>query len=286
MELDLQGKIENFNLAEIFQLIASGKNSGTLGIQRDDSIVMIYFQDGEIIYGYGPNQTYHLGELLKENGNITESQLQETVSIQSKSENSRRLGEILISRGYIDRADLEKVITRQIESILFSLLSWESGTFKFYQDQFPTEEEITVSISVENMIMEGLRRVDEMKLVKDMLPHENMVLEISTTKKDRGRNVSLFSDEWNIMSLVNGQRTIRQIIAKSTIGKEETEVSISKLMISGIIKEADPSTRTESNEIGEMVNRLAGLFEDYLNESSSTDSSKSRLTTTILENSD
>lgn len=283
MELDLQGKIENFNLAEIFQLIASGKNSGTIGIQKDDSIVMIYFKDGQIIYGYGPNQTYHLGQLLKERGSITESQLQETVSIQSKSENSRRLGEILISRGYIDRADLEKVITHQIENILFSLLSWESGTFKFYQDQFPTKEEITVSISVENMILEGLRRVDERKLVKDMLPDENMVLEISTTQKDRNRDVSLFSDEWNIMTLVNGQRSIEQIISKSSIGKEETEVSISKLMISGLIKEADMSTQSESNEIGEMVNRLAGLFDDYLNDSSSIVKSKSRLTTTILE---
>ncbi len=286
MELDLQGKIENFNLAEIFQLIASGKNSGTLGIQKDDSIVMIYFKDGEIIYGYGPNQTYHLGQLLKEKGNITETQLEETVSIQSKSANSKRLGDILISRGYIDRADLEKVIMQQIENILFSLLSWESGTFKFYQDQFPTEEEITVSISVENMIMEGLRRVDEMKLVKDMLPGEEIVLEISTTEKDRNRNISLYSDEWNIMSLVNGQRSIKQIISRSKIGKEETEVTISKLMLSGIIKEADLSTQPESNEIGDMVNRLAGLFEDYLNDSSSTVNSKSRLTTTILEKSD
>ena len=66
MELGLQGNIEKFTLPEIFQLIASSRKSGTLGIQRDDSIVMVYFKEGEIIYGYGPRQTFHLGQLLKE----------------------------------------------------------------------------------------------------------------------------------------------------------------------------------------------------------------------------
>ena len=51
MNLDLQGNIELFKLPEILQLVASGKKSGTLGIQRDDSIVMVYFKDGDIIYG-------------------------------------------------------------------------------------------------------------------------------------------------------------------------------------------------------------------------------------------
>ena len=64
MELDLQGSIEKFTLPEIFQLIAAGRKSGTLGIQNDDAIVMVYFKDGSIIYGYGPGQTFHLGQLL------------------------------------------------------------------------------------------------------------------------------------------------------------------------------------------------------------------------------
>ena len=57
MDLDLQGSIERFTLPEILQLIASSRKSGTLGIQKDDSIVMIYFKEGEVIYGYGCEYT-------------------------------------------------------------------------------------------------------------------------------------------------------------------------------------------------------------------------------------
>ena len=39
MDLGLQGNIEKFTLPEILQLIASGRKSGTLGVQQDDSII-------------------------------------------------------------------------------------------------------------------------------------------------------------------------------------------------------------------------------------------------------
>src|SRR3972149_716519 len=133
MDLDLQGSIEKFTLPEIFQLIAAGRKSGTLGIQKDESIVMIYFDKGDIIYGYGPRQTFHLGQLLKECGKLSDEQLNQAVSIQAKEENTKRLGAILISRGFIDRSDLEEVVRKQVEELLYSLLSWQTGSLQFCQ---------------------------------------------------------------------------------------------------------------------------------------------------------
>ena len=113
MDLDLQGNIEKFTLPEIFQLVAASKKSGTLGIQKDDSIVMIYFKNGDIIYGYGPRQTFHLGQLLKERGKITPVQLEEAVNAQARTQNSKRLGEILIHKKFIERTDLDIVVREQ-----------------------------------------------------------------------------------------------------------------------------------------------------------------------------
>ena len=208
--LDLQGNIENFTLPEILQLIAAGRKSGTLGIQRDDSIVMIYFQRGEIVYGYGPRQTYHLGQLLRDRGKLTSEQLEQAVTTQAKTDNSKRLGEILVERRFIDRADLEEVVRGQVEELLYSLLSWQKGSFKFYENQFPTDEEITVSLSVENVILEGLRRIDERNLVHKTLPDLDKVYSISASQADRPRSVAMKADEWNVMALVDGRRSLEQ----------------------------------------------------------------------------
>ena len=264
MDLDLQGRIERFTLPEIFQLVAASRKSGTLGIQRDDSIVMVYFKDGEILYGYGPRQTFHLGQLLKDKGVITSRQLDEAVSSQAKTDNTKRLGEIMISRKFIDRADLDGVVREQVEELLYSLMSWDSGSFKFYENQFPTDEEITVKISVENVILEGLRRLDEMNMAKEALPDLNHVYTISAAQKDRSRQVSLQANEWNLMALVDGHRTLDQVLGMAPCDRNKALRLLAHLKLAGIITKTEKKTISASPGLDKMVNRLAGLFEDYL----------------------
>ncbi len=264
MDLDLQGRIERFTLPGILQLIASSRKTGTLGIQKDDSIVMVYFKDGSVIYGYGPRQTFHLGQLLRERGVITDQQLHDAVSIQAKTENSKRLGEIMISRNYIDRADLVKVVTQQVKELLYSLLSWQSGSFKFYDNQFPTEEEITVDLSVENVILEGLRRMDEMNMVRETLPDLEAVFTISASQAGRKRDVSLEADEWNIMALVDGRRSLNEVCKLAGGQRDETLTRLAHLKLAGLITKTERKKDAASPQLEKIANRLAGLFEDYL----------------------
>ena len=287
MDLDLQGNIEKFTLPEILQLVAVSRKSGTLGIQRDESIVMVYFKNGDIIYGYGPRQTFHLGQLLKERGKLTAAQLDEAVQAQAQSENSRRLGEILISKGFIDRADLHKVVEEQVESLLYSLLSWQNGSFKFYEDQFPTEEEITVRLSVENVILEGLRRFDEMNMVHEALPDLNVVYTISSSQGGRARAVTLEASEWNVMALVDGHRSINDVTAIAGADSNSTLRKLAHLKLAGIITPV--GTRKENavghqpgTDLENMVARLAGLFESYLTQKTASRPTQSRMVTTTL----
>ncbi len=270
--MDLQGNIEKFTLVDILQLVASGRKSGTLGIQRDDSIIMVYFEAGDIVYGYGPRETFYLGRLLTERGKITEAQLEEAVATQAKTDNTRRLGEILISKQFIDRADLETVVREQVEELLFSLLSWRSGSFKFYENQFPTQEEITVSISVENVILEGLRRLDEQTLIRETLPDPKQVYRISKSESGRTRAVSLKASEWNVMALVDGHRSLHGICQASPFKDHETLNRMAQLKLAGLI-EAGPNRETpeaKSSNLEPMVAELSRLLESYLTEKSSS----------------
>jgi len=286
MDLDLQGNIERFTLPEVFQLIASSRKSGTLGIQKDDSIVMVYFKDGNVVYGYGPRQTFHLGQLLKERGVISAQQLEEAIGVQAKTENSKRLGEILISRRFIDRTDLERVIKKQIEELLYSLLGWQAGSFKFYENQFPTDEEITVDLSVENVILEGLRRIDEMNMVKETLPDLDTVYTISASQAGRERAVTLQAAEWNVMALVDGRHSVNEICKVSPVDRNQTLKKLAQLKLSGIITKTEKKERPSSPELEQMVNRLANLFEDYLTEKTANRLVERNVTKTYVESVD
>ena len=283
-ELDLQGRVENFSLPEILQLVATTRKTGTLAIQNQNAIVMVYFKDGHITYAYGPQQTYHIGQLLKELEVLTAQQLEDAVKIQAESDTSARLGEILIDQNYISRSDLEAAVKTQIEELLYSLLSWQTGSFKFYENQLPTEEEITVRLSVENVILEGLRRFDEINMAEEALPDVDAVYTIAASQAGRQREVAMPASEWNIMALADGHRTIKEICELSQIGYDETMVRLARLKIAGIITQCEKkAVSPTSMPLDQMVNRLANLFEEFLAHKTVTKTSQQRLKTAYLE---
>ncbi|HOJ50727.1 MAG TPA: hypothetical protein PKW55_07945 [Spirochaetota bacterium] len=55
-----------------------------------------------------------IGEMLIEEGLITEEQLKETLILQ-KTIPDKKLGEILIEKGYLSYSDFEKILTKQLE---------------------------------------------------------------------------------------------------------------------------------------------------------------------------
>jgi hypothetical protein len=264
MDLDLQGKIERFTLPEIFQLISTGRKTGTLGIQRGDDIVMVYFKDGSVIYGYGPRKTYHVGRMLVEKKRITPEQLDEAIAEQSNQISSgKRLGQILIEKGYIDRADIAEVVREQVEELIYSLMSWDNGSFKFYENQYPTEEEITVNLSTENVVLEGLRRLDEISRLKDCLPDFSTVYTLATNESGKRREISLEPKEWNVLALVDGCRDVNEIVEASSLESMETLQRLASLHLAGLITAAD-KTESRNDRLEAMVDRLGQLIEDYL----------------------
>jgi hypothetical protein len=282
--LDLQGNIEKFALVEILQLLAIGRKSGTLGIQHDDSIIMIYFEAGDVIYAYGPRETFHLGQLLTERGKITTEQLNEAIAIQARNENTKRLGEILISKGHIDRVDLEAVVREQIQELLYSLLSWRTGSFKFYENQLPTKEEITVVLSVENVILEGVRRLDEEAMIRDTLPDLNQVLRISSSQAGRTRSVTMKASEWNVMAQVDGHRSIGQICETSPLGRRETMNRIAQLRLAGLIEPAEKKQAAPAHsDLEQMISGLSRQLEEYLTQKTRTTGTGRAVTRTLVE---
>jgi hypothetical protein len=264
MDLDLQGNIERFTLPEIFQLVSTGRKTGTLGIQRDDDIVMVYFKNGSVIYGYGPRKTYHVGRMLMEKNRITSEQLDEVIAEQARHVSSgKRLGQVLIEKRYIDRADLEEVIRKQVEELVYSLMSWDHGSFKFYENQFPTEEEITVNISTENVVLEGLRRLDEISRLKDHMPDFSTTYGLALSESGQKRDISLEPEEWNILALVDGHRDINGILEVSPVESIETLKKLASLQLAGLIIPVEKGD-SGNDRLEAMVDQLGQLIEDYL----------------------
>jgi hypothetical protein len=262
--MDLSGSIEKFDLHQIFHLLSVGKKSGTLGVQRGDEISMVYFQQGEIIYAHSSTRPIGLGELLVQHKKITKEQLQEILNLQNELDNKKRIGELLVLESLITRSDLENFVRKQVEEIIYRLLAWENGHFKFFEERFPTQEEITINISTENLILESVRRQKKMEKLKRRLPSLDTVLAFAPSEDNRPRDLSLKAEEWNILTLVDARRSIEEIIALSGLEREEALNKITGLFLAGLVKKTNQTAvEVDSQALEDLVRQFSELLEKY-----------------------
>jgi len=102
---------------------------------------------------------------------------------------------------------------------VYASVGFDSGRFEFFRGRAERIER-TITESVQNLILEGLRRIDELSHVTSLLPkdHEPLFLAPDPPHDD----IRLTAKEWRVLSLVNNKRSVRQII--DSAAREDSEV--------------------------------------------------------------
>ena len=107
-------------------------------------------------------------------------------------------------------------------------------------------------------------------MVKATLPDLETVYTISASQQGRQRDVSLKANEWNVMALVDGHRSLEQVCKLAPCKREAALRLLAHLKLAGIITKTDRMPGAPSPGLDKMVQSLAGLFEDYLSAKSPT----------------
>jgi len=213
--MPLKGSIGDFSLPDLFQLIQFGKKNGTLNITNGDARGYVCFRKGKVFFATYNWKKPQLGQSLLKAGAISEDQLEEALDLQKSTRKGQRLGNILVELGYLSRESLEERLTEQIKDAVFHLLQWAEGDFFFDPNQMFPDEDIGVSMSAENVIMEGSRRLDEWHQIEQKVPSLAAVFKMDKAP-DRGTtDINLNSEEWSVLYHVDGHTTVRGIIKKS-----------------------------------------------------------------------
>jgi DNA-binding response OmpR family regulator len=121
------------------------------------------------------------------------------------------------------------------EAAFYRLLNWQEGEFAI--EFKPVEREERITASTQGLLMEGMRRIDEWGRIAEQLPPLDQVPEIDYQMlSDR---LAEMPDEVNgVLRLVDGRRTLQQIVEDAEIDELTAASLVSKLHFEGIIGEA------------------------------------------------
>ncbi|MBF0232316.1 MAG: DUF4388 domain-containing protein [Desulfamplus sp.] len=211
--MNLQGDFEGLFLTSILQLLCNDQKTGLLRVTSGDNECKVFFEEGTIVYASGSQKESRLGYILRRDGIISVEQLQKCLELGREQKVS--LGKILVDKGYVTMSTLKKYNTKQVEEILYSLLLWKKGKFEYKDIKLNLEGMVITQLNPMKLILEASRRIDEMSVLNTVITSDNLVFRISGHVQNKEDEIRLNANEWRILSLIDGNRTIRQIVAQS-----------------------------------------------------------------------
>lgn len=240
----LKGNLRDFSTTQLLNLINLARKTGTLAIETRGSQARLCFKEGKLIYATMNGQDDHLARILHRAGKITEEQAR-TIEAQASAKSDKELGLLLINAGYVSQGDILQSVHSHVLSSVYPLFTWPEGTFHFESNVLPFQDRITVSIDLENLIMEGSRRLKEWERLQDELPDLDKALKFADRPGADMRNISMSVEEWRVVSYINPRNTIREIAQYNNMSDFQVRKIVYGLLQAGLVELVRPEGAPE-----------------------------------------
>jgi hypothetical protein len=256
--MSLSGNLKTVSFPDILQLLATGKKTGVLECKTTTRQKEVAFKDGNIIFASSVNTAEDLlGNMLLKRGKISKSDLERAIKLHQQT--GRQLGTTLIDMGLFDKNEIGECLKLQIEEIVYNLFSWQEGDFIFHEGSSPKNTPFLVELPTMSVIMEGTRRIDEWMEIQKVLPKDDVLLRIAKSPKVNREELTISLDEFRLLSLINGERTLPDLINVSPMGEFVTCRALYRLIVNNLVEVAGrkkDEEETEQEDEEEVVLRI------------------------------
>lgn len=240
MAVALRGNLEDFGIAEVFQLIGQQRKTGLLKISNNRREVCLAFDGGSVVWAK-PSAKYEyevLGQRLIRCGYLT-SEILSSLHAEAKS-SGRSLSALLVSEGVATPADLETVESLVTHDTIFEVLRWSDGSFDFLSQPVIHDRPQEKLLGAEQILMNGLRMVDEWQTFRSAVPPLGSVLEHrgsidayrEQVRRNSGQNAEQFE---KIYQLVDGRLTLQRVIDLSRLGLFDATRIVAEMIEAGLV---------------------------------------------------
>jgi hypothetical protein len=235
----LKGNLRDFSTTQLLNLIHLARKTGALTTQVQPGVTTLFFREGKLIYAATTGRDGHLANTLARAGKLTQEQAK-IIRTRAGAQADKELGMLLISAGYVTQDDILNSIRNDFLEVVYGLFTWTEGLFHFEPNQLPSGDAITVSIDLENIILEGSRRVKEWERLQDELPDLEMALKFTDRPQAQLRNINLSVDEWRIISYINPRNSIKRIAQRIGMDDYQIRKLVYGLLQAGLVEIVEP----------------------------------------------
>jgi len=231
----LKGNLRDFSTTQLLNLINLAKKTGTLFVDGTGQAAQLSFRNGKLIYAQLGLEDGNLTGILHKAGKLTDDQAR-VLRERATSSSDKELGLLLINAGYVSQTDILLSIRAHVLDIVYRLITWGEGVFHFDQNVVPSDDKITVPIELENVIIEGARRMREFERLSEELPSLDMALKFTEHPNVNIRDMKLSVEEWRVVSFINPKNSMKAIAKANNLSDLEIRRIVYGLLQAGLVE--------------------------------------------------
>lgn len=256
--MPLQGNLRDFSTTQLLNLINLAGKTGTLtifeGIRTGEKDAVgndkmmpgkerarVSFKVGKLISAVLGDQDGNLVSVLNKAGKLTDEQAR-IIRERARNTSDKAIALLLINANYVTQRDVVSSIQQHTLDVVYNLLTWAEGPFRFEDNVLPGNDRILVPIDLENVIIEGARRIKEIEQLTAHLPNLDMALKFPENPREKFKGIHLSVEEWRVVSFVNPKNTIRQIAKANNMSEIEIRRIVYGLEQAGLVEVVRPLT--------------------------------------------
>lgn len=270
MSVGLSGNLVDFGIADVFQLIGQQRKTGFLDVRQKKETLRLAFDQGCVVWArpVGAREDSEIGERLVRCGLLTQHRLE---ALEAESGFSARpLTQLVVDTGDVSAADAEAIEDLVTNDTVFTVLRWSDGSFDFSAQAVHHGRPPDKLLHAEQILMDGLRMVDEWQTFAGLVPDGDTVFErnapIASYKRGlSGESKSRLPAVERVHALVDGRLSAQRIIDLSRLGLFDATRALAELhhhdVIVPVARHPARSRRRESDRSRRSVmeGAVAGL---------------------------
>ena len=238
--MSISGNLKTMPFPDLLQWVSQSRKTGTLALDGPVFKKKLYFREGKVVASASDNPKEFLGYYLVGWNFVAEDELQELLDMQDR--HGALLGELLVIIGRLSREELAEVLRVKTEASIFDMFLWGEGEFRFLEAILPTKKFDPLDISVDHLILEGVRRLDEWERSRSVVGGDDWIPRVISALDIN----ALTSEQRGVLCEIDGINSIETIGLTRRLGSFSVRQFVLQGVSAGVFKVVPPSSEEQS----------------------------------------
>ena len=246
----LEGDLTDFTLPDVLRLLTFTTKTGELRVRAGDVTGRVDLVEGRLRGASADVARLPLARRALGAGVVDEEVLVDALAGWDTVPTDLQLARRLVTAGAVDAADLVPVLRDQTTDAVFDLVRWPEGRFRFTVSdaEVPGPTAIDLALPVDEVLDDVARRLEAWAALADRTGPLDAVVH---PRRPPGEvvEVSLPGDAWALLALVDGRRSLAELVDLAGQGEHRTRRTLGALLDEHLVAIGDGADRTATDRL-------------------------------------